>query len=113
VSTVRARPSTSTSTTSPSTTRALRWRRRTSRIGRDVALGEHPGGDLVQERLEEVVVGPVDDHHLHRRPPQRLRGEQPREAAADDDDAVHASDPRSALASCAARSALSLRMYAS
>ena len=43
----------------------------------DVALGEHARGDLVEQRLEEVVVGAVDHHHLDRRAAQRLGGEQP------------------------------------
>ena len=50
----------------------------TSRIGRgDLALREDAGGHLVEQRLEEVVVGAVDDRDAHRGPaagPWRRRG---------------------------------------
>jgi hypothetical protein len=55
----------------------------------DVAFGEHARGDLVEQRLEEVVVGAVDDHHLDLGAAQGVGGEEPGEAAADDDHAVH------------------------
>ena len=64
---------------------------------RDVALGEYAGGDLVEQGLEEVVVGAVDHNHLDWRAAQRLGGEQPGEPATDDDDAVHDSDRRRRL----------------
>jgi hypothetical protein len=35
-----------------------------------------------------MVVDAIDDDHVHRRPPERLGGEQPTEAAADDDNPV-------------------------
>ena len=44
------------------------------------------GGDLVEQRLEQVVIGAIDHRHAHRRARQRPRGEQAAEAAADDDD---------------------------
>ncbi len=47
---------------------------------------------LVNERLKEVVVLAVDDHHIHRGSPERLRRRETSEACADDHDA------RSALA---------------
>jgi hypothetical protein len=71
----------------------------------DVPLGEHPGRDLVEQRLEEVVVGAIDHHHLDRRAPQGLGGEQPGEPAADDDDVA------AAFATSAARSARMFAMY--
>ncbi len=55
---------------------------------RDLPLREDPRGHLVQEGLEEVVVGPVDDGDPHRRPLQRACGEEAAEAAAHDDDVV-------------------------
>ena len=54
----------------------------------DLALGEDPGRDLVEQRLEEVVVGPVDDRDLDIGAAQRLGGEEAAEAAADDHHAV-------------------------
>ena len=50
----------------------------------DLALGQDAGRALVQHRLEQVVLGPVDEGHLNRRPGEHPGGEQPREAAADD-----------------------------
>ena len=44
-------------------------------------------GDLVQERLERVVVVLVDDHDVHVRLLQRARRTHTREAAAEDQDA--------------------------
>ena len=55
---------------------------------RDLALRKDAGGHLVQQRLEEVVVGPVDDGDPHRRPLQRPGREEAAEAAAHDDDVV-------------------------
>ena len=83
--------------TSASSTRQLRAFLVTSRERRtDLALGEDAGGDLVQQRLEEVVVVPVDQGDVDRRHRQRLGGEEPAEAATDDDDAM-ASVQRRAL----------------
>ena len=50
----------------------------------DLALGQDAGRALVQQRLEQVVLGPVEQGHLDRRVPQRPRREQAGEAAADD-----------------------------
>jgi hypothetical protein len=30
----------------------------------DEAIGQDPGGDLVQQRLEQVVIGPVHDRDV-------------------------------------------------
>src|SRR5262249_25085268 len=46
--------------------------------------------DLVEQRLEQVKVAPVDQRHLQRRPTEAPRGAEPAEAAADDHDAVYA-----------------------
>jgi hypothetical protein len=53
----------------------------------DVARGERRGRDLVQQRLEEVVVVPVDQGDVDRRAIERARRAQAPEPAADDDDA--------------------------
>ncbi len=74
---------------------------------------EHPGGDLVEQRLEEVVVGAIHHHHLDRRAAQRLGGEQAAEPAADDHDAVHGSDRRRRLGLAATRPARIILMYSS
>jgi hypothetical protein len=55
--------------------------------GGDVARGECRGRDLVQQRLEQVVVVLVDQRDVDRRAVQRPRSAQSPEAAADDDDA--------------------------
>ena len=52
----------------------------------DVAGREDPRRHLVQQRLEEVMVRPVDERHLDRRPAQELRSEEPSEPRSDDDD---------------------------
>lgn len=44
-------------------------------------------GDLVQQRLEQVVIIVVDDEHIGRRTPQRQGREQPAEPATYDNDA--------------------------
>jgi len=46
---------------------------------------------LVQQRLEQVVVGTVDQRDRNRLASQRLGGFETAEAAADDDDAGDAS----------------------
>ena len=51
---------------------------------RDVALGEDPRRDLVEQRLEQVVVGPVDERDVDVGAPQPPGGEEPAEAATDD-----------------------------
>ena len=43
---------------------------------------------LVEQRLEQVEVAPVDERHLHRWVAEFLGGRQAAEAAADDHDAV-------------------------
>ena len=50
----------------------------------DLTLGQDAGRALVQHRLEQVMLGPVDEGHLDRRARQHPGGEQPREAAAHD-----------------------------
>ena len=58
------------------------------RLG-DLTRLEGAGRDLVEERLEEMVVAPVDERHLDLRRVSELAGRiQPAEATADDDDAV-------------------------
>ena len=62
---------------------------------RDLARRERPGRDLVQQRLEQVVIAPVDQRHRDiGLVTERLRGVEPAEPTADDDDAM----PSSALA---------------
>ena len=51
---------------------------------RDLTLGQDPRGALVEQRLEQMVRGPVDDGDLDRPVPQLPGGEQAGEAAADD-----------------------------
>ena len=48
---------------------------------------QQAGGDLVEERLEGVVVVLVHDHDVHVRLLQRARRADAREAAAEDQDA--------------------------
>jgi hypothetical protein len=62
--------------------------------GRDLGRRERPGGDLVDERLEEVEVAPVDEGHRDRRVLEVLGGLQPAEPAADHDHAMHAGTVR-------------------
>ena len=49
--------------------------------GRDLTLREDPGGHLVQQGLEEMVVGPVDEGDPHLGPLEGAGGEEPAEAA--------------------------------
>ena len=51
---------------------------------RDLALREDPGRELIEQRLEQMVVGAVYERHLDRSAAQESRREQPAEAAADD-----------------------------
>ena len=60
-----------------------------ARRRRDLPGREDPGRDLVEERLEEVMVGRGDQRHGDRRAPQRLGGVEAAEPGADDDHAVH------------------------
>ena len=55
------------------------------RVG-DVAGVEGRRRDLVQQRLEQVVVAAIDDGDAHAFLAQRARGREAGEAAADDDD---------------------------
>ena len=58
------------------------------RIGAAMSGAESAGGrDLVEQRLEHVVVAAVDDRDLDVVPPQHARRRQPAEAAAQDHDA--------------------------
>jgi hypothetical protein len=54
----------------------------------DVTLGQDARRHLIEQRLEQVMVGAVDHGHLHRSTPQGLRGGQPAEARADYHDPV-------------------------
>ena len=54
---------------------------------RDVRGRKRPRRDLVEERLEEVEVAPVDERDVGRRAPERARRLEAAEAAADDHDA--------------------------
>ena len=55
---------------------------------RDGTLGENPRGQLVEQGLEGVVVGAVDERDLDGHAPQELGREQPAEATADDHHAM-------------------------
>jgi hypothetical protein len=55
-----------------------------SRRWGDRAFGEDSGGYLVEQRLEQVVVGLGDHRDIHRCILQRLGGEEPAETRADD-----------------------------
>ncbi len=46
----------------------------------DLALRKDPGGHLVEERLEEVMVGTVDDGHIHGGTAERTCREQATES---------------------------------
>src|SRR3990172_1549650 len=52
----------------------------------DVRGREPARRDLIEERLEQVEVAPIDQGDLNRRPEKPLRGVQTSESAADDDD---------------------------
>jgi hypothetical protein len=54
----------------------------------DLTGGHDARGHLVQQRLEQVVVGPVDDGDVDVGVRQVLGGEQSAETSADDDDVV-------------------------
>ena len=57
---------------------------------RDVAFGEDSRRELVEQRLEQVVVRPVDHRDVDVGAPQPLRGEEPTEPATDDRHAMAA-----------------------
>jgi hypothetical protein len=50
---------------------------------RDVAFGENPRRDLTQQRLNQVVIRPVDDRDIDIGTPQCFRRREPTESAAD------------------------------
>jgi hypothetical protein len=50
----------------------------------DVGRVQAGGGDLVEQRLEQVVVAPVEEGDPHRRPGELAGAVEPGEAAADD-----------------------------
>ncbi len=55
---------------------------------RDEASGQDPGGDLIQQRLEQVVIGPVHDRDVDIGAGQGTRHPDPAEPATDDDHLV-------------------------
>jgi hypothetical protein len=67
---------------------------------RDETVREDPRCDLVQQRLEEVVIGPVHEGHVDIGAGECLRGVETGEPAADDDDlmALHDHPPRAGRA---------------
>ena len=82
-------------TTSPSTTLGIPLvAQHVAQRRRDVSLGEDPRRELVEQRLEQVVVGPVDERDVDVGPPQPLGGGESAEAAADDHHLVPASRSR-------------------
>src|SRR5262249_29088118 len=54
---------------------------------RDIARRQGRRGDLIQQRLKQMVVVPIEERDLDIRTSQRARHVQPAEAAADDHDA--------------------------
>src|SRR5262249_11473099 len=56
--------------------------------GRNLTFREDPRRDLIQERLKQVIVVPVDESDVDRAHGERLGGEETPEPAADDDDLV-------------------------
>src|SRR5690606_39699191 len=52
----------------------------------DLRRGQRGRRNLVQERLEQVMVATIDDEHVHRRRGERLGGLEPPEPGADDHD---------------------------
>jgi len=79
----------SSSMTVPSSTVTLCCRRRISRgARRDVAGRQDAGGDLVEQRLEQVLPGGGDQGYVHVGMLQRRRTEKTAEARANDDDAM-------------------------
>jgi hypothetical protein len=56
----------------------------------DVPLGENPRRELIEQRLKQVVIRPVDDGDLDIGAAQRFRGKESAESAADDHDLVPA-----------------------
>ena len=60
--------------------------KQTPKRRRDVALREDSGRHLVQQRLEEMMVGAINECDLNRRSTQEASCVQAPETAADDDD---------------------------
>ena len=52
----------------------------------DVGCGERRGCHLIKQRLEQVMVAPVDQDHVDVRALERTHGPEATEAAADHDD---------------------------
>jgi hypothetical protein len=52
----------------------------------DLTGRQDAGGDLVEQRLEQVVVSTVDEGDVDREPAEEPARRQPAEASADDDD---------------------------
>jgi hypothetical protein len=57
---------------------------------RDIPLGEKPRRELIEQRLKQVVIRPVDDGDLDIGAAQRFRRKESAESAADDHDLVPA-----------------------
>ena len=55
---------------------------------RDEAIWQDPGGDLIQQRLEQVVIGPVHDRDVDISAGQGTRNPDSAEPATDDDHLV-------------------------
>ena len=79
----------------------------------DVGRGQARGRDLVQQRLEQVMVAAVDQGDAQRRRSQRARRPQAAEAAADDHEVRAGIRQRFAgihgMASCTSRSMREVR----
>jgi hypothetical protein len=56
----------------------------------DVSLGKNPRRELMEQRLNQVVIRPVNDRDIDIGAPQRLRRGESAESAADDHDAMGA-----------------------
>ena len=55
---------------------------------RDVPLGQNARRELMQQRLNQMVICPVDDGDIDLGAPQRLRRRESAESAADDHDVM-------------------------
>jgi hypothetical protein len=66
----------------------------------DVTRRQRPRGDLIQQRLKDVVVRSVDNDHIYWRILQSLRGRCSAESSSDDNDAraTHCTEVRVGLA---------------
>ena len=54
---------------------------------RDLRRAQPRGGDLIEQRLENVVIAPVKQHNVALGPPKHLGRREAGESAADDHDA--------------------------